>query len=165
MSDIQHAHLYGMREAKYDWLLNHDVNSIDSNWKKIEPQKPFHLFIPQNNDSLAEFLRYWKITEVMPINSVGIVTGQDANTIAFSYEEVEKLAKLAENIEFDSVEQYAEKVKILKESYFGPNAKNLPTTSDETTETNSKPTGSDPLMENYVKTISSQLKLTNPRKN
>ena len=96
MTDIQHAHLYGMREAKYDWLLNHDVNSIDSNWKKIEPQKPFHLFIPQNNDSLAEFLRYWKITEVMPINSVGIVTGQDANTIAFSYEEVEKLAKITE---------------------------------------------------------------------
>lgn len=79
--------------------------------------------------------------------------------------EVEKLAKLAENIEFDSVEQYAEKVKILKESYFGPNAKMMPTTSDETTQTNSKPTGSDPLMENYVKTISSQLKLTNPRKN
>ena len=80
--------------------------------------------------------------------------------------EVEKLAKLAENLEFDSVEQYAEKVKILKESYFGPNAKNMPTSaSDETTQTNSKPTGSDPLMENYVKTISSQLKLTNPRKN
>jgi hypothetical protein len=92
MSDIQHAHLYGMREAKYDWLSTHDVNSTD--WNEIEPQKPFHLFIPQNNGSLAEFLAYWKITEVMPINSVGIVTGQDAKTIAFSYEEVEKLAKI-----------------------------------------------------------------------
>jgi hypothetical protein len=79
--------------------------------------------------------------------------------------EVEKLAKLSENIEFDSVEQYTEKVKILKESYFGPNAKNT-MNSDETTATSSKPTGGDPLMENYVKTISNQLKLTNtPRKN
>ena len=79
--------------------------------------------------------------------------------------EVEKLAKLSENIEFDSLEQYTEKVKILKESYFGPNAKNT-VISDETTETSSKPTGADPLMENYVKTISNQLKLTNtPRKN
>jgi predicted helicase len=94
MSDIQHAHLYGTREAKYDWLSTHDVNSTD--WDEIEPQKPFHLFIPQNNDSLAEFQEYWKITKVMPINSVGIVTGQDAKTIAFSYEEVEKLAKITE---------------------------------------------------------------------
>lgn len=75
--------------------------------------------------------------------------------------EVEKLAKLAESIEFDSVDQYAEKVKILKESYFGSNAKPMPTTDSESTETASKPTGTDPLMENYVKTISNQLKLTN----
>ena len=47
MSDIQHAHLYGMREAKYDWLSTHDVNSTD--WTKLEPQKPFSLFIPQDN--------------------------------------------------------------------------------------------------------------------
>ena len=93
MSDIQHAHLYGMREAKYDWLLGHDVLSTD--WRELEPQKPFHLFIPQNNDQLGEFQAYWKITEIMPINSVGIVTGQDAKTIAFSYEEVEKLAEIS----------------------------------------------------------------------
>jgi len=94
MSDIQHAHLYGMREAKYDWLLGHDVLSTD--WKEVSPQKPFHLFIPQNNDQLGEFQEYWKITEIMLINSVGIVTGQDAKTIAFSYEEVEKLAEISE---------------------------------------------------------------------
>lgn len=86
--------------------------------------------------------------------------------------EIEKLAKLSESLEFDSVDQYAEKVKILKESYFGQKTVNATTAmspnygsiTEETTNTNSKPTGSDPLMENYVKTISNQLKLTNHSK-
>ena len=84
--------------------------------------------------------------------------------------EVEKLAKLSESLEFDSVEQYAQKVQILKESYFGKKAQqtnlspNYGSITEETTSVNNKPTGSDPLMENYVKTISNQLKLTNKPK-
>ena len=45
--------------------------------------------------------------------------------------QVEKLAKLAEGIEFTNVEQYKEKVALLKESYFGSAA------SDNTQTTNS----------------------------
>jgi hypothetical protein len=84
--------------------------------------------------------------------------------------EVEKLAKLSESLEFDSVEQYAEKVQILKESYFGSKAKqqtiapNYGSITEETTNTNEKPAGSDPLMEQYVRSISNQLKLTNTPK-
>jgi hypothetical protein len=84
--------------------------------------------------------------------------------------EVEKLAKLSESLEFDSVEQYAEKVQILKESYFGSKANqqafapNYGSITEETTNTNTKPTGSDPLMEQYVRSISNQLKLTNTPK-
>jgi hypothetical protein len=82
----------------------------------------------------------------------------------------EKLAKLSESLEFDSVEQYAEKVQILKESYFGSKANqqafapNYGSITEETTNTNTKPTGSDPLMEQYVRSISNQLKLTNTPK-
>lgn len=91
MTDIQHAHLYGMREAKYDWLSTHDINSTD--WNEIEPQKPFHLFIPQNNDLFSEFQAYWKITELMPINSAGIVTARDSLAIHWSKEDAGKLIK------------------------------------------------------------------------
>ena len=81
MSDIQHAHLYGMREAKYDWLSTHDVNSTD--WKEVELQKPFHLFIPQDNDLLGEFQSYWKITEAMTVNVLGFQTHRDNFAIDF----------------------------------------------------------------------------------
>lgn len=78
--------------------------------------------------------------------------------------EVEKLAKLSENIEFNSVEQYREKINLLKESYFGveaspENAGNFLT--EETTDVNKKPTGADPIMDAYIHSISNQLKLTN----
>jgi len=88
MSDIQHAHLYGMREAKYDWLLGHDVLSTD--WKEVSPQKPFHLFIPQNNDLLAEFQAYWKITEAMPINVLGFQTHRDNFAIDLDFDAIKQ---------------------------------------------------------------------------
>jgi predicted helicase len=86
MSDIKHAHLYGMREAKYDWLSTHDVNSTD--WNEIESQKPFYLFIPQNNNLLGEYQAYWKITEVIPINGVGMTTARDHVVIDFDKEPI-----------------------------------------------------------------------------
>ncbi len=81
MTDIKHAHLYGMREAKYDWLLTHDVNSTD--WKEVEPQKPFSLFIPQDNRLLPEYEKGWKISDAMPVNSTGVKTHRDHFVLDF----------------------------------------------------------------------------------
>jgi hypothetical protein len=81
--------------------------------------------------------------------------------------EVEKLAKLSENIEFNSVEQYRQKIDLLRESYFGSESSpeklgNFLT--EETTNVNTKPAGADPVMDAYIHSISNQLKLTNRRK-
>jgi len=82
--------------------------------------------------------------------------------------EVEKLAVLTETLEFDSVEQYAQKVQILKESYFGQ--KLVPSGTSVSSRTidnyNGTPntsinTNNSVLMEGYVNAISRQLKLTN----
>jgi hypothetical protein len=35
MTQIYHAHLYGTRDSKYDWLQNHDVLSTD--WQDLKP--------------------------------------------------------------------------------------------------------------------------------
>ena len=86
MSDIQHVHLHGTRDSKYEWLLNHDVSS--TTWTELVPQKPFHLFIPQNNDLLGEYQACWKITDIMPVNSVRIVTARDSLIIHWTKEKV-----------------------------------------------------------------------------
>jgi hypothetical protein len=85
MVDIKHAHLYGSRSDKYEWLLSHDVLSTD--WQSLQPQSPFYLFIPQNTDLLGEYEQGWKITDIMPVNSVGIVTARDSLTIHWTEEE------------------------------------------------------------------------------
>jgi hypothetical protein len=82
--------------------------------------------------------------------------------------EVEKLAQLSENIEFNSVDQYRNKIQLLKESYFG--AEKDQTTApgafltEDTTNVDRKPAGADPVMDAYIRSISNQLKLTNTRR-
>jgi predicted helicase len=88
MSDIKHAHLYGMREAKYDWLSTHDVLSTD--WTKLEPQKPFSLFTPQDNRLLPEYEKGWKISDAMPVNSTGVKTHRDHFVLDFDKSALQK---------------------------------------------------------------------------
>lgn len=81
--------------------------------------------------------------------------------------EVEKLAKLSENIEFNSVEQYKNKLNLIKESYFSSDVgEGVPASylTEETTDVNTKPAGADPVMDAYIHSISNQLKLTNRKK-
>jgi len=71
--------------------------------------------------------------------------------------EKEKLATLSESLDFDSPEQYAEKLNILKESYFGSGASEI----KETLESPKTSTGvnvTEPIMEAYVNAISRQIK-------
>ncbi len=77
--------------------------------------------------------------------------------------DVERLANLSQGIEFNSVEQYTQKVQLLKESYFGKGSTvntSSPRFDTETTSNQSNTTAS-PLMESYVNAISRQVKLTN----
>jgi predicted helicase len=99
LATVYHAHLYGTRAFKYQYLMDNDINTTQ--WTTLQPQSPFYLFVPQDVDLLAEYEPGWKVTEMMPVNSVGIVTGQDKETIAFDYETANKLAQkhnLAETV-------------------------------------------------------------------
>ncbi len=96
MARIHHAHLYGTREHKYKILSENTLKTTD--FQEVNPQSPFYLFIPQNTDLLGEYNQYFKITEIMAINSVGIVTARDKLTIQDTpeaiWETVNDLAKL-----------------------------------------------------------------------
>jgi hypothetical protein len=87
---VRHADLFGTRAAKYVWLAEHCT--ADTRWASVEPQPPFYFFRPQETGLLKEYQGGWKISDAMPLNSVGIVTGQDAKTIAFDPESTTKLA-------------------------------------------------------------------------
>ena len=96
MAKIFHAHLRGDRDTKYDLLIQSDINKTV--WSEILPQTPFHLLIPQDTNSLTEYEKYWKITNIMPVNSTGVKTHRDHFAIDFDrsklYDRINKFRSL-----------------------------------------------------------------------
>ena len=78
---ISHSELWGIREDKYNWLNKHDVKT--TKWKTIKPKSEFYLFIPRDEGLLKQYETYPKITDIFPVNSVGIVTSRDNFVIDF----------------------------------------------------------------------------------
>ena len=85
-AQVYHADLYGTRESKYAVLAEYDVST--TGWQVLKPQAPFYLFVPQDVAVRAEYEQEWKITDIMPVNSVGIVTARDALTIHWNREDI-----------------------------------------------------------------------------
>lgn len=85
---IHHAHLYGDRQGKYQYLAEQDINT--THWTTLKPQAPFYLFVPQNMDLLPEYQAGWKVTEMMPVNVLGFQTHRDDFAIAFEKETIVK---------------------------------------------------------------------------
>ncbi len=99
---IFHKHLYGVREVyeknvngeneliggKYKYLAENDISTTV--WTEIAPNKPFYLFIPQDETLRKEYDNYWKITDAMRTNVLGFQTHRDKFAIDFDKEVVEK---------------------------------------------------------------------------
>ena len=84
-AQVYYAGLYGTRESKYNWLDEHEHGSTE--WQQINPASPFYLFAPRDEALEAGYFRSISISEVFPINNVGIVTARDRLTIRWSAEE------------------------------------------------------------------------------
>lgn len=83
---VHHAELWGLRESKYEWLFERDVAT--AKWKVLKPKEPFYLFEPQDTGLREEYEQGWKVTEIMPVHSLGITTARDNLTIRWSKAEV-----------------------------------------------------------------------------
>lgn len=78
---ISHSELWGLREDKYNWLNKHDIKT--TKWKTIKAKSEFYLFIPRDEGLLKQYETYPRITDIFPVNSVGIVTSRDEFVIDF----------------------------------------------------------------------------------
>jgi predicted helicase len=103
VANVYHADLWGEREmfeevgdvrrligGKYHYLAENNIGTTE--WTKLQPQAPFYLFVMQNADLLVEYEQGYRITDVLRVNSVGVVTGQDGKTIAYTRVEAVQLA-------------------------------------------------------------------------
>jgi predicted helicase len=80
---VRHADVFGLRNTKYSYLNESDITT--TKWKKVNPAGPFYLFVPHSTKRLKEFETSAKITDIMGVHSVGVVTSRDA--LVFDFDE------------------------------------------------------------------------------
>jgi len=112
MKDLFEAHYVTIPDDKYN-VLESMVEKLDEMEEKLNEQIEKNISL---NKRLAESVADGIFDEI----SDGLATTQK-----------EKLASLAESVEFESEEEYREKLEILKESYF-PSKKASPNARTET---------------------------------
>ncbi len=92
---VYHADVWGPRQVyqetsqeqqlvagKYHWLAEHDVSNTP--WTRIIPERPLYLFVPRCAHVRAEYEQGWRITHLMPVYSLGVLTKRDALAIGFT---------------------------------------------------------------------------------
>ncbi|MBU0988121.1 MAG: N-6 DNA methylase, partial [Proteobacteria bacterium] len=73
--NVFHSEIWGTRNAKYAWLSENDIST--TTWQKLSPKSEFYLYIPRDEKLLGLYEKSPKITDIFPVNSVGIVTARD----------------------------------------------------------------------------------------
>ena len=135
MKSLFEEHYVTIPEEKYD-VLSTMVEKLDEMEDKLNEQIKSNVAL---NQRLAESV-------------ADVIFSEVCEGLALSQKE--KLASLAENVEFDSENKYREKLVALKESYFPSNAgtqrdesESISESSEETPRTNTS------LMESYLDTL------------
>ena len=85
---VHYADMWGIRDTKYQALFETEINTAE--WLELAPTSPFYFFVPREEELRPEYEKGWKITEVFPINSTGIVTARDSIVIDFNSQELIK---------------------------------------------------------------------------
>ncbi|MBI5359783.1 MAG: N-6 DNA methylase [Planctomycetes bacterium] len=90
--DVHYAEIWGRREDKYAYLSKNNIKT--TKWQKLSPKKEQYLFIPRDEKLLGNYELYPKITEIFPVNSVGIVTSRDNFAIDFDKEALKQRIRM-----------------------------------------------------------------------
>ena len=85
---VYYAERWGLREDKYKWLLRSDITT--TGWEELKPNSPFYFFVPREETGREDYEKYWKVTDIFPVNSVGIVTARDKFVIDFDIEALKR---------------------------------------------------------------------------
>ena len=138
MKTLFEEHYVTIPEEKYN-VLDSMVDKLDEMEGKLNEQINKNIALTKRLSESTSDVIFADVTEGLA------VTQKD------------KLAKLAENVEFDSEDTYREKLVTLRESYFPSNGSNIQRNDTETltegTETGHQEPAVTGLMESYLKTL------------
>ncbi|MCL0074576.1 N-6 DNA methylase, partial [Thermodesulfovibrionales bacterium] len=92
---VYHSEIWGLREDKGKWLLKNDIKT--TKWKEVSPKSEFYLFVSRDERLLEGYERYPKITDIFPVNTVGIVTARDKFVIDTDKESLKRRIRMFGN--------------------------------------------------------------------
>ena len=94
--------LQGTRSTKYNWLQQNEIYNLD--WQTVVPKAPYYFLVESNTEYETEYIGLNRITDAIPVYSVGIVTGQDKKVISMNREDILERAE-ASSIEQSHIEK------------------------------------------------------------
>jgi len=97
---VFHLDQYGLREEKFQWLNQNKINR--KNYHEIKPDSPWYFFIPRNTSHIQRYLKWKQISEIFPVNNVGIVTARDHFAIDFDQSVLENRIRQFRNLSIDN---------------------------------------------------------------
>ncbi|MDD8018595.1 MAG: N-6 DNA methylase, partial [Bacteroidota bacterium] len=100
---VYHRDIFGLREEKYDWLEKKPFKKKD--YEILEPKTPWYFLIKRNTDEIEHFEKWWKVNDIFPINSVGVVTARDNLTIKWKPSEVKNTINLFAKLDVEIARQ------------------------------------------------------------
>ena len=83
---IYYHDLFGLRKKKYEWLNKRTLTKKD--YKQIKLESPYYFLVKRDTEKIQQYLKWKKINEIFPVNSVGIVTSRDNFVIGFEKREL-----------------------------------------------------------------------------
>lgn len=72
---VYYVEQWGLRDKKFEWLDKHDIEN--TNWEGISPVSPAYYFVKRDEKGWKTYKDFVKVTDIFPVNSIGIVTSRD----------------------------------------------------------------------------------------
>lgn len=79
LAEVYHYDIYGKRQDKYDYLTENSLSSTA--FKRLEPNEPFCFFVPRDESNRVEYERGFRMDDVFPLNTTGVLTARDGLVI------------------------------------------------------------------------------------
>ncbi len=89
LGKVFHTDVYGLRDNKYNYLINNNFKSIT--WNKILYQAPYYFFVPKDFSKENIYQKGISLENLFGNKNTGIQTKNDSLTLQFSKDEIVEL--------------------------------------------------------------------------
>lgn len=106
LAEVYHCDLYGRREFKYNYLLEHSFASTD--FTRLSPTAPFFFFVKRDTTNEEAYNEGFSLNNLFPVNTTGVKTHHDA--ILIDNSKTSLLHKVAEHYQIEPNSKLVERI-------------------------------------------------------